>query len=230
MNGASFIGADLSDARLWNTDMRPLPTQTNLTNAVLAGADLKSANLSQVNITGADLQNASLRDAELFALFGTEVDFRSADLTRANLTDALLTSPNMTDATLRDVNLTNARIDGHLGTSKFVRADLTGANLSYATIVDADMTEARLTSVTIDSTGLPFCILRNADLTNWQRIGPLDLLGSDLLGATLDAVLASPPQVIFGNTVCPDGTVVISFGSCSPLNHLRTQHVSKTPP
>ena len=70
----------------------------DLSNAILAGADLSS---------GTDLSNANLNEADLS---GANLPF--ANLSGANLNQADLTGANLTGANLTGANLTNAKLDG----------------------------------------------------------------------------------------------------------------------
>ena len=99
--------------RKWETDSRAqFPS--------LFEADLRSLDLSGINLFNADLEYACLRRCKL----------HGANLQRADLTGANLRRANLTDAEMR--------------LASFVSADLTGANLSRSVLALANFTDADL--------------------------------------------------------------------------------------
>ena len=100
---AVLTGAVLTRAEL---------TDAVLTGAVLTGAELTRADLTDAELTGADLTRAVLTRAEL-----TGADLTRAVLTRAVLIDAVLTRAVLTDAVLTDAVLTGAVLTGAVGLS-----------------------------------------------------------------------------------------------------------------
>ena len=102
------------------------------TRAVLyaaATADTIAEAVVQAIAARADLTNADLTDAVL-----TGADLTGAVLTRADLTDAVLTGADLTDAVLTGADLTRADL---------TRADLTRADLTRAVLTGAVLTGAR---------------------------------------------------------------------------------------
>jgi uncharacterized protein YjbI with pentapeptide repeats len=81
LSGAVLSGANMHHARLRGADLRG----ANLTKANLTGADLRGANLTEANLIGADLRGASMLLARL-----TRADLRGADLRGADLRYASL--------------------------------------------------------------------------------------------------------------------------------------------
>jgi Pentapeptide repeats (8 copies) len=108
-----------------------------LNGAVLPGALLFHANLTNVRLVDADLTGTSLIDA---------------DLTKANLTRAILHRANLTGANFTKANLTGAHLSGafHDFGKKlnFAGADLSGADFTDAKLPDANYTDARPDSTT----------------------------------------------------------------------------------
>ena len=112
----------------------------NLSDVNLRGADLCSANLSDVNLRGADLRSAdlcsanlsdvNLRGANLRGADLSEADLRGADLRSADLRSADLCSANLRGADLSDVNLRGANLRG---------ADLSDVNLRGANLRDVNL-------------------------------------------------------------------------------------------
>lgn len=74
-------GADLFQANLTNTDLRP----ANLRGANLSEAKLMGANLGGADLTGANLTNADLKGTDLTAANLTGADLRNAEISVASL-------------------------------------------------------------------------------------------------------------------------------------------------
>ena len=77
--------------------------KANLRSADLSDVDLRGANLSDADLRGADLRGANLSDANL-----SDANLRGADLGGADLRGADLSDANLSDANLRGVNLRGA--------------------------------------------------------------------------------------------------------------------------
>jgi Pentapeptide repeats (8 copies) len=113
------------------------------------------------------------------ASFGTNLS--SQDLRGLDLSFRFLVGANMSSAVLRLTNLSGS----DLRNASLLNADLVDANLS-----NANLNGANLTNVNVYNTNLSSADLTNANLTGAHTPG-------------------SPPivtGVIYGNTVCPDGT------------------------
>lgn len=89
----------------------------------LSAADLRGADLLQVNLAYADLTEANLSHAYL-----SGANFDSANLTKANLSLAVLEYANLEYANLNGADLTLIRLEG----ANFRETDLAGANLAEA--------------------------------------------------------------------------------------------------
>ena len=116
---AILTGANLHGAIL---------TDANFSGAYLGGANLYGANLINADLTGANLRYAILYGAILTDANLTGANLYCADLTRANLCGANLLGANLTGADLRGAFLEFANLTG---------ADLRGANLYGAILTDA---------------------------------------------------------------------------------------------
>ena len=103
--------------------------EKSLTFLNLVKADLTQAMLAGINFTSTDLSNVLLKDACL-----TGANLADANLTGADLTGANLTNANLTNAKLTGANLTGANLLG-------VNLDL--ANLSNACLFQAIIAEAQ---------------------------------------------------------------------------------------
>lgn len=199
--------ADLSDADLSCADRlgaaastgepQVSPTDpdvfcTDLSDAVLSGANLTRATLSGADLTRADLTGATLS---------------SADLTEANLSQALLSNAVLPDADASDAVLTGADFFGALlARAVLADANLTGArlvraNLSGAVLTGADLPHANLNRADFRWADLVETDLSDADLTDANLSGT-DLTGADLSGANL-TVLCFDDQ-----TLWPEGAAV----------------------
>ena len=88
-------------------------------NAILKGANLSWADLSEANLRWANLSWANLSEA---------------NLSGANLSDANLSEASLSWANLRAANLSGADLSG---------ANLRGANLSGADLSEANLSEAK---------------------------------------------------------------------------------------
>ena len=100
--------------------------------------DLRSANLSSVDLSGAELRGANLARANLFG----------AILFRVNLAGANLSGAILVGADLRGANLARADLNhAHLRGANLARADLSGADLFGAVLVGADLRGANLDGV-----------------------------------------------------------------------------------
>jgi uncharacterized protein YjbI with pentapeptide repeats len=126
--GPSFVGADLSNARIFARLSRSDLRRARLVNARL-GADIRTpqtmilfrtelsgSNLSGADLAGADLSGALLSFADLSGAALTGADLERADLSHANLTEADLTAAILSRADLDETILRNARgLDRSIG-------------------------------------------------------------------------------------------------------------------
>jgi hypothetical protein len=101
--------------------------------------------LSDADLSGADLRNAVLRNADL-----SGADLRNAVLRNADLSDAVLRNADLSGADLRNAVLRNA----FLSDAVLRNADLSGADLSGADLRNAFLSDA---------------VLRNADLSVFKH-------------------------------------------------------------
>jgi len=161
---------------LHGTDLRSADlTGVNLQGVRLEGADLKGvqldgANLQDARLGGADLRGAGLSAANLRRATLVEADLQGARLGGAVLHRARLASANLQEARLAGANLREARLDN---------AGLQGAQLVGADLQDARLERANLHHATLVSANLQGAILSAANLQGAR------LDGSDLQGATL---------------------------------------------
>lgn len=128
----------------------------------------------------ADLSNADLRDAVL-----TDADLRYANLEGADLSNANLWGSNLRHADLGRANLQGAK----LKEVDFEDADLHLARLCYVNLQKATLANADLHSADLRGADLRGADLRGANLTGANLTGArlikADLFGADLRGADL---------------------------------------------
>ena len=128
-------------ANLKGADLRDIDlTGVNLECAVLEGVNLEGATIENVNLERAVLEDANLKGAKLRGerLIGAYLigaDLKGADLVGANLIYAHLQNANLVGANLEGTNLRCANLEG---------ANLVGANLSNASLRCADLSGANV--------------------------------------------------------------------------------------
>jgi uncharacterized protein YjbI with pentapeptide repeats len=193
--------ASLRDADLSGFSFR----HTALNNADLRGANLSGAeleDLDRVGLDGARLEEAVIAGAVRCTfdglammrakLRGTFADCRfvKADLTDANLSEAVLQGCDLSGANLERGYLDGVQAaqavfrEANLRGTRFCRARLTGADLAGTDLTGANLMECDLSGAVLAGANLRQADLRRADLSR------ADLSGADLTGANLlDAVL-----------------------------------------
>jgi uncharacterized protein YjbI with pentapeptide repeats len=168
--------ANLTDANLSNAD---------LANASLAGAMLSGANLSGVSSGGITGSPSSLPTDWMIAddyLVGP-----GANLTNADLVDAVMTNADLDDANLAGADLDNVTSGGITGYMAVLPQDWG--------IVDGYLVGpgANLSSASLSQTGFRYGDLAGVNFTN-ANLDDSDFTNANLLGAT------------WSNTTCPDGS------------------------
>lgn len=117
----------------------------------LSYADLRKADLSELNLSRADLSSADLCTANLSGSGLSEADLNHTDMRGANLTEAELSYAN-----LSGVDLTEANLSG---------ADLTEANLTEANLSNVDLSAADLRGANFRGTVLTHTIFSDCFLS-----------------------------------------------------------------
>jgi len=134
---------------------------------LLAGADLRGVDMSELNLDECDLAGAVL-DGARFAgaslvrsnLAGASLlgaDFSYANLDRADMEGADATAASFVSATLRRANLGRCRLH---------RADLSDADISHANLYEADLKAASLIGTLAARANLRGSVLEDAVLTS----------------------------------------------------------------
>jgi len=226
LTGFNLTDANLSRVNLSRADLTGF--NLTLTDANLTDADFTGAILSRVNLSRADLRRADLTDADL-----RRANLEAADLSRADLNGADLNGAVLRGTLFRGANLTLANLKDalHLGTS-FRNAILTGADLREVktisnkefkqrevlaamygfdiveievppnqpdlgeSIIRSDFTKADLTNA--DLTNADFT---NADFTEANLTGAI-LTNADFTGAITDGTNFDD---VIGPFIQPDG-------------------------
>ncbi len=165
---------------LWNAWRSEHPgILPDLTNADLAGMDLKGANLSLSRLVMADLRGTSLIQADLIGTFAMGADFSNACLVGANLSTG-----NFTDSNLQ-------------------HADMRGSVLIFTNFTIADLSMARL-----DSARLARTIFANSALTNTTGLARAIHWGPSVVDyGTILRTGSFPPRRFLRGCGIPDGLV-----------------------
>ena len=116
----------------------------DLRGADLVGGNLEEVDLSQANVAEADFRKANLRRAKLLGTRLFSANFARADLSAADLRKANLLNVNFHGANLDDTDLSESDLDG----AYFAAASLKGTNFKGAMIGDTtfafvDLSEAK---------------------------------------------------------------------------------------
>lgn len=158
---------------------------TNLSGALLAGADLKkaqlrNANLSHVDLTGARLDEAVVQLAKLERTSARGASFDRAWLFGAQLTSALFDGASFRGATLVKVQANHSTFQG----ACFAGAILGGAAISHCSLERADFTEASFRGSLLSSVNVEDADFTGADL-NEARLVLVDLRRARFAPASL---------------------------------------------
>jgi uncharacterized protein YjbI with pentapeptide repeats len=155
--GAAFAGEGVEEVVESNSasraDLRKANlTDVNLSRAKFLGTDLREANLCgadlwQARLVGALLNRAYLRKAKFYSadLQGAhldETDLSDANLNHVNLAEAWLTGTNFTGAKLSDVTFHRAV----LRRANFTKAHLSGVNFNHSGLNEMNVSESRMES------------------------------------------------------------------------------------
>jgi uncharacterized protein YjbI with pentapeptide repeats len=152
---------------------------------VLDGANLRDANMSEVDLIGVSLRGADLSGADLSGANLSRADLSGANLTRTILLEANLIGTNLHHASLywahlSEVDFSGAELSGAVFCEADLReANLTRANLSEAVLSQAYLMKANLSGVVLNNAELVDARLNRANFTKAQLIDA-KLMGTDL--------------------------------------------------
>jgi uncharacterized protein YjbI with pentapeptide repeats len=210
LSGAIFADTDLTGASLAQAKLeRVRLAGANLASVDLSGAELSAAKLAGVNLSGANLRDCDLRGADLAGADLRRARLVGADLTAAHLKGAKLDGVELAGTTLEGADLAGVQLsDADLTSQRLARADLRGATLARANLSGADLRSAALREADLREAALAETKLGSGDLRAANLSGAT-LSGTDLTAATLegaDLARAYLDGVVWGQTVCPDGS------------------------
>lgn len=157
LDGRDLRGYDLSNANLWQAQMRRCRLEgaslyaaqmrgADLTAAVLDGADLKFAVLSRVDFTRAHLRRADLTGASLRRAVLKQADLRDARLRHASIAEAVVTG-----AVLDGCELYGAGIWGLVGEPASERGLVMQADFESPAVTIDDLEAAQFLFVLLDN-------------------------------------------------------------------------------
>ena len=183
--------------------------------SIVAGIDLRNADLSGTHLTGADLRGTVLVGANLRSSFLLGADLTRAALSDANLEGAYLQQATFYDTPFGNTNLSDAELEGAniqaYGNADFSRADLREANLSRASlykldgggdrVIGSDFREADLSEADLSGADL-----RKADFTG-ARLVNANLTYTNLTEATITGRQLAQAESLAGAAM-PDGTIL----------------------
>lgn len=159
----------------------------NLANADLRAANLADMNLENCDLTGADFTNANLERTRMVGTKLVNTNFTFSAMTEANLEGTLISFAKFNGASLIRANLSNTSILA----SEFYQTDLTMTNFG-----NADLASTRSGDVTGIPAALPVDIqIIEGEITNvfTEDLSP-NIAGTLKTGQTVEAVIGSTPE------------------------------------
>lgn len=208
LSGANLFGANLAGANLGGANL----SGVNLTNVPVTDANLSGANLEGAIINGTSFANSDLSDVNFTEVTFCEgvranrcaIDFRGADLSRANLS-----RQGLQGAVFAGADLSQANLEG----STLQDADLSGANLRGASMGSANLSGANLTSAVLQRANAAFVSganvifvnadLRNANFQNSALTGQTNFRGAMTEGADFTNATGGGPGPADPSTTTP---------------------------
>lgn len=191
LQGASFVGTDLSKTRLVGADLRG----ARLKQATVCWSDLSGANLQGVDALGADLRFSSFVGANLQGawLWKTRLGasgFLRADLRKARLDECDASVEEYGYTTFKGADLREAVCRGaDMSQAVFDGADLRGASLQKVNLAAARFNAALLGGARFDKADLSHAQLASTTAAaasfNGANLSHASLVDMDLSGADL---------------------------------------------
>ncbi len=160
----SFAGADLRKADLSEMNLSGIDLKkANFKEATLHSTNLSNAEVSDANFFGANLIEAKLENSILH-----RVNFSWANLNNANLSKSNLNGVTLDDAQLRNTNLQQIKmIWAKSNNAMYNNADLTGSDLSGTELKNANLGNANFSNTILKWVDLGDAIL---DSTNFTQV------------------------------------------------------------
>jgi uncharacterized protein YjbI with pentapeptide repeats len=186
LTGSSLFGVNLHSAKL--TCPHPGDDDTDFIAGsvaegctILAGADLKRANLQNADLRMADLRQARFEEAQLqqaqlqqAQMQGANFSFaklQGADMSIASMFGADMAWSNMQGADLSLADLHGANLESaELHAANLSFAKLYGANLSFSKLHGANLAFAKLQAANLHGAQLPVADMRQVSL--WHTVPP----------------------------------------------------------
>jgi uncharacterized protein YjbI with pentapeptide repeats len=180
LKGANLKHAQLVDSYLVEANFESVKSfgETNMSGAIMTGANLFYADLSRAKIEGCILNAADLRE-----VFFGYTSLRSVDLSDANLEGAKIHSKsawaaNFSNAKLAGVDFSDSDLSG----TEFYDQDMCGVDFSDATLDGCHFIECHLEGSIFQN-----AIMRTAGF-NETHLGGANFNGAKLNGATFGTV------------------------------------------
>jgi uncharacterized protein YjbI with pentapeptide repeats len=171
----------------------------DLSNADIAGANLREAQLQGVILRKANLQGANLEKANL-----QQANLIEANLQQANLTKADLQGTTLIEAQLQGAELGKAQLQGaELGGAKLQGARLSYANLQGAFLQLADLQSTRLSHAQLQRANLMRADLQGADL-NEANLEGANLSQANLTQQQIESASGDSTTVLPNNLTIPE--------------------------
>ena len=190
---ADLTGTNLDGASLAGADLRGIGMQCADIDELLQRADREGTRCAG-SARGADFAKARLTDARMAGIDLRAARFEGAQLDGADLGQALLVGATFLMANLQGADLGGAKLQGvDLSSARMQGANLQQAGLEGAVLRDADLEGASLQAAKLHGANLRGAKLQGADLAGasiWRTTPP----GSDstTLGDLANLVLTPP--------------------------------------
>lgn len=196
---ANLAGYDLKGVNFGGVILR----NANLTGADLCDANLRKANLRLANVSHAKLEYATLNRADCFSATFSQASLCSANLTYAKMKWADLSCIDATEADMRHTDFSSSNLHAATLTS----ADCGAAcffdtTLTHAKLIDTNLNEADLTR-----THLQEALLQRTDLCR-SRMIHTDFTHATLLNCRIEGAFMC--DVILQNTR-QENLIIASF-------------------
>jgi uncharacterized protein YjbI with pentapeptide repeats len=198
MESVNFSGSNLSKANLSGAVI----AHASFVGAIAIGANFNKANLGKVNFKNVVLDNATFNDSIFELATFDNASVRAASLVKSNLNCVQWKSADLTGAILTNqlFNKVDCKAivfeESDLRSAIFIECDLGGvqfanANLGSATFHKSNLNSANLSGVVapksmfVAGTTLTGSKMKNADFTG-SNFGGIHLESSELIGACFD--------------------------------------------
>ncbi|MDG0964620.1 MAG: pentapeptide repeat-containing protein [Opitutales bacterium] len=196
LDQADFRAATIKSANLY---------QSSMLNAIFQDATIEDSNFSESIITTSNLTNSKFKSLNLINANASGSTFAGNESNSSDFSQANLSLCDFNDANFIDCNFTNANFQGaSLQSSSFNNCNLSNTNLTNLDGQSVNFSNSNLSNTTISGN------LNNAKFLQAVLSGA-DFSSANLTGANLTGAVGFLPSsytnVIYSNTILPDGTV-----------------------